>query len=215
MDDTLIGKMKTGPDRDPSSSRRPKRASASHGPERLRRGSTRAALSSAQPRPRPHFFRPLCALHKRAWSPTSRAQNRMVPLREEPMREIVPPLSPVPAAGRGRCGVLAIYRPLLWPLAVLAQSYPDKPIRLIVPAGPGGPTDVPAPVVAGILAQARPAGGDREPCRRRRGDRAAPWSPPRPTATPCWSATPACSSRPRCPARAPAMIREEATRRGR
>ena len=32
-----------------------------------------------------------------------------------------------------------------------AQTFPDKPIRLIVPAGPGGPTDLPARLVSQIL----------------------------------------------------------------
>jgi tripartite-type tricarboxylate transporter receptor subunit TctC len=33
----------------------------------------------------------------------------------------------------------------------VAQSYPDKPIRVIVPAAPGGPTDVPARLASQIL----------------------------------------------------------------
>ena len=32
-----------------------------------------------------------------------------------------------------------------------AQTYPDKPIRIIVPAGPGGPTDLPARLASQIL----------------------------------------------------------------
>ena len=32
-----------------------------------------------------------------------------------------------------------------------AQNYPDRPIRIIIPAGPGGPTDVPARLVSQIL----------------------------------------------------------------
>src|SRR5688572_33041708 len=32
-----------------------------------------------------------------------------------------------------------------------AQAYPDKPIRIIVPAGPGGPTDLPARLASQIL----------------------------------------------------------------
>ena len=49
-----------------------------------------------------------------------------------------------------------------------AQNYPDKPIKIIIPAGPGGPTDVPARLVSQILtAQVRPARRGREPARRR------------------------------------------------
>src|SRR4030088_2909186 len=32
-----------------------------------------------------------------------------------------------------------------------SQAYPDKPIKIIVPAAPGGPTDVPARIASQIL----------------------------------------------------------------
>jgi tripartite-type tricarboxylate transporter receptor subunit TctC len=71
------------------------------------------------------------------------------------MREVVPPhprrrvLAEVAGVLAGTLAVAALVSPLAGP--VLAQSYPDKPIRLIVPAGPGGPTDVPARLLSLIL----------------------------------------------------------------
>jgi len=40
---------------------------------------------------------------------------------------------------------------VLGPAPAVAQNYPDKPIRLVVPAGPGGPTDMPTRIASQIL----------------------------------------------------------------
>ena len=55
---------------------------------------------------------------------------------------------------RGRIGLVLLLCAVLSPAAVstvTAQSYPSKPIRLIVPSAPGGPTDMPARLLSQIL----------------------------------------------------------------
>ena len=76
--------------------------------------------------------------------------------------------------------------------AFAADDYPNKPIKLILPAAAGGPTDVPARLASQILqaklgqpvvVENRPGAGGAL------GARVVATSPP--TATRCWSATPA------------------------
>jgi len=51
--------------------------------------------------------------------------------------------------------VLALALTLLWPVASSAQSYPNKPVRIIVPFGAGGPADVFARVLAQHLTESQ------------------------------------------------------------
>jgi len=52
---------------------------------------------------------------------------------------------------QGMCVRLSLCFGLIAAAPALAQNYPDKPIRIIVAAAPGGPTDVPARLAAQIL----------------------------------------------------------------
>ena len=83
---------------------------------------------------------------------------------------------------------------------VRAQSYPDKPIKMIVPFPPGGPIDTMARLVgARHVVESRPAGGRREPAGRGLHHRLqGRGRAPTPTATRCCSDRPARSAlRPR------------------
>jgi tripartite-type tricarboxylate transporter receptor subunit TctC len=51
--------------------------------------------------------------------------------------------------------LLALALALLWPAASSAQSYPNKPVRIIVPFGAGGPADVFARVLAQHLTESQ------------------------------------------------------------
>ncbi len=50
-------------------------------------------------------------------------------------------------------GATGVVLTLTGPLSVFAQSYPERPLRLLVPYGPGGPTDTIARVVGQQLAE--------------------------------------------------------------
>src|SRR4051795_11894087 len=52
-------------------------------------------------------------------------------------------------------GLLALALTVVWPAASSAQGYPNKPVRIIVPFGAGGPADVFARVLAQHLTESQ------------------------------------------------------------
>lgn len=79
----------------------------------------------------------------------------------------------------------------LLPTWGLAQAFPSKPIRIVVPFGPGGIADLTARIVAkklgenlkqGVIIENKPGAGGVVA-----GDQVAKWPRLRPTATRCCS----------------------------
>src|SRR5262249_61067412 len=68
-----------------------------------------------------------------------------------------------------------------WPAALLAQDYPTRPVKIIVPFGAGGPADVYSPVLAPHLSEAlKPPFVVEDPpgARSITGTHAGPHAPP-------------------------------------